>query len=235
MTEEFEDPRKADLRERATAAVDAAGYTVDPSRPVVAHPPASGLKGGMRGDVVATGNAGVKALYFIRVDGTKPLPQWLVNHVKASFSLQKVEVYIVVETVGPQLRGTCEASGAGLLRLRDDGTFEKELSYKAPDESADRKRFQARVKTLRTRLDSKLRLNQSKLETSFEESSAVTATMTSARRTEYLTDIENAMVMWRTWAEEKSQRLDALAGSETSAALEALEAEILRGPSGVPA
>ncbi len=233
MTEEFEDPRKGILRERAEAAVDAAGFSIDLTRPVIAYAPGSGLRGGIRGDVVADGDQGARSLYFVRVDGSRPLPQWLANYVSASFALANVAIFVVVEAIGDQLRATCEAAGAGLLRLRPDDTFEMELDYKAPDQTAERRRFQARVKTARTRLDTKLRLNQAKLETTFQESSAVTTTMTGTRREEYLTDIENAMMTWRTWAEEMAERLDALAAAQDLAALTAIEAQIVSGPAGV--
>jgi hypothetical protein len=233
MAEEFEDPRKAELRVRATDAVDAAGYSVDRDRSVIDYPQAVGLKGGIRGDVVATGAQGVRTVYFVRVDGNRPLPQWLANHVKASFALQHVEIYVVAEDIGDQLRVTCQAAGAGLLKLRSDNTFDKELDYTVIDDSADRRRLQKRVKDARTRLDAKLRLNQARLEEMFKESSAVTATLTAKRRDVYLTELEDAMGAWRTWAQDLSERLDLLAAAEDADALSAVEKAIVDGPPGL--
>ena len=230
MAEDFEDPRKAELRARAATAADAAGYAVDPERPVIPHLPASGLRGGIRADVVATGAASVRALYFIRVDGEKPLPQWLANHVRESFEMERIEVYVVVEAVGSQLRATCDAAGAGLLALREDDTFDLELPYKAPDLDTNRRRLQARIRRLRSRLDTKLQLNQSRLQTAFQESSAVTSTMDGKRRDVYLDDIEDALVSWRDWSEDLSVRLDAAAASESPTEIDEIERAINSGP-----
>lgn len=233
MTEDFEDPRKAELRRRAAAAADAAGYAVDAGRPVIPYPSGMKLQGGLRPDVLAISADDVQTLLYVRVDGDKPVPQWLANHVAAAIGLKRTELYVVTEAPGDQLRATCVALGAGLLTLRADDTFDKELDFAPPDESVARKAFQRRLAAVRTRLDTKLRLNQASLENAFEESSAVTATMKASKRDKYLSTIEDGLVAWRTWAEELSERLDALAATLDDAALDRIESEIVAGPPAV--
>jgi hypothetical protein len=230
MTDEFEDPRKTALRERVAAAADAAGYQVDPDRPTVAYPTASGLKGSIKGDVYGLSSEGDALLFFVRPDGDRPLPQWLANHTQASFEIDQTEIYVVCEKVGPGLEGTCAAAGAGLLILGEGNTFEKKLEYGRPSQSGDARAFARRVKAVRSRFDSKLRLNLAEVDQRFQESKAITAGMPPKTRDMYLNAIERQSIAWRNWGDDLSARLDALAANIDNEALEEVEAAILNGP-----
>jgi hypothetical protein len=234
MASDFEDPRKAELRTRVEQAADAAGYVVDADRTPVQFAADSGLNGGIKADVVAEGTDQVRRLFFVRLEGDKPLPGWIRNHVTASASMADVEVFVVVEKYEDQLKGTCATAGAGLLMLRPDNTLEQVLAYSPPDATADKKAFDKRLKEVRRRLDTKLALNKARLETNFQESYAVTAMMEKSDREKYLTSIESLMVAWNAWGDEVSEQIDAASASENGLdLLKDIEAEILNGPSGV--
>jgi hypothetical protein len=229
-TTELEDPRKGALRVRCETAVDAAGFTVMPDRPSTAWPGNVNLRGALLGDVVGADGEGNRDHYFVRVDGSKPLPEWLASATEASFSLDDTRVIVVAEDPDEILIATCKSAGAGLAKLTRANRLEVVLQYGPPDRSAQVQQFRSRLKDVRRKLDTKLRLNESGLEQSFRDSAAVTSEMPRKKRDEYLESIENLMVVWREWGEELSERLDQLAATEDSDELDRIEGEVTKGP-----
>jgi hypothetical protein len=229
MSEDFEDPRKAALRERCVDAVDAAGYTVDADRVSIPYPNDSQLRGSITPDVSSTEKGGKRNLYFVRVDGSKTLPGWLTNIVGASFLMDGVEVYVVAEEIGEQLRKTCEAVGCGLIKLVGTNELDLESEYRPPDQDAEAKSFEKEVKAVRRRLQTKLDANLQALGDQFAERRKVTQGMSEKKRAKYLDDIELFMVRWREWGEELSAELDALAGRVDRDALEQIRERVESG------
>lgn len=229
MTGEFEDPRKTKLRERCADAVDAAGYTVDPDRTPVPYPPGANLQGAIKPDVSSTEADGKRLLYFVRVDGFKALPGWLSNTVAASFSMPGVEIYVVAESIGDQLKRTCEAVGCGLLKLSNNNELDLEVEYTAPDQDTAKKDFAKEIKDVRRQLDTKLDANLQALKEQFSESRKVTEGMKEDKRSKYLDNIESMMVRWREWGDEISAELDALAGTVDKEALDAVRQRVETG------
>jgi SpoVK/Ycf46/Vps4 family AAA+-type ATPase len=230
MTSELEDPRKGVLRERCETAVDAAGFTVLADRPDTAWPDETQIEGALLGDVVGADGAGNRDHYFVRVDGTKPLPDWLATATEGSFSLEDTRVIVVAEEPDDLLVATCKSAGAGLAKLTSADRLEVVLEYGPPDRSALAEQFRSRLRDVRRKLDTKLRLNESRLEQSFRDSAAVTSEMAQAKRDDYLTSIEKVMLVWRKWGEEMSDRLDKLAATEDLDELELIEKEVTEGP-----
>jgi hypothetical protein len=229
MSGDFEDPRKTELRKRCFDAVDAAGYTVDAERISVPYPDDSPLNGAITPDVSSTEADGVRNLFFVRVDGAKALPGWLTNIVNASFAMDGIEVYVVAEQIGDQLRKTCEAVGCGLLRLEGSNGLELESEYREPDANAAQKAFEKKVKGVRRQLQTKLDANLRALGDQFAERRKVTQGMSETKRKKYLEDIEMVMVRWREWGEELSAELDALAGKVDEEALVRIKERVQLG------
>lgn len=230
MTTELEDPRKTDLRERCETAVDAAGYAVQSDRPATPWPDGVGLKGTLLGDVVANDGQGNRDVYFVRVDGSKALPAWLAKATEGSFAMSDTRIIVVAEDPGDVLIATCRAAGAGLAKLTQADRLEVVAEYGPPDRSQQSKQFRAKLKEVRRKLDTKLRLNENNLEESFRDSALVTSGMPPKRRDQYLDSIENVMVDWREWGDETGERLDALAATEDLDELERIEQEIIARP-----
>jgi hypothetical protein len=230
MSADFEDPRKTELRQRCADAADAAGYEVDSSRAPLPYPKSSSFNGSIRADVSSKGADGKRVIYFVRVDGEKPLPGWLTNIVVASFSMRKIEVYVVAEKIGEQLRSTCAAVGCGLLQISATNELEKELAYAKPERDADLKAFEVEVREVRRLLETKLDANLGAMQEQFTDSRQITQTMSEAKRTTYLESIETSMLSWRAWGEELSGELDLLAGEVDEDALATIKARVIEGP-----
>jgi len=229
MSGEFEDPRKTDLRQRCADAVDAAGYTVDAERTPIPYPTDSNFEGSIKADVSSTGTNGNRVLYFVRVDGGKPLPGWLSNIVVATFSMQDVEVYAVTESVGDRLRKTCTTVGCGLLCLNSSNDLELEVEYKEPDRGSAVKAFEKRLREVRRQLDTKVNANLQALQEQYSERKQLTEGMKESKRSKYLDTIESTMVRWREWGDELSSELDALAGDLDDDALADIKERIQNG------
>jgi hypothetical protein len=229
MTGDFEDPRKTELRKRCADAVDAAGYTVDAEPVPIPYPADSDLRGAIRPDVRSLESDGTSSLYFVRVDGQKPLPGWLTNTVVASFSMPGTEVYAVTEDIGEPLKRTCEAVGCGLLRLTSSNELDLELEYVEPDHDAAVRAFSKEIKDLRRQMETKLNANLQALQDQFSASRKVTEGMSEEKRAQYLNNIEEVMVRWRAWGEELSAELDDLAGSVEPEKLESIRKRVQSG------
>ena len=231
MSSELEDPRKGALRVRCETAIDAAGFSILADRPSTAWPEDTEIEGALLGDVVGADGDGNHDHYFVRVDGSKPLPDWLATATEGSFSVEGTRVIVVAENPDELLVTTCKRAGAGLAKLTSADRLEVILEYGPPDRSALVEQFRSRLKEVRRKLDTKLRLNESGLEQSFRDSAAVTNEMPKKKRDEYLNSIEKVMVGWRAWGEEMSDRLDKLAATEDLEELEHIEREVTEGPS----
>jgi len=223
----LEDPRKTELREQLSAALDGAGFDIDESRAPVPYPPAAGLKGpGIKADVSCADSKGMRHLYFVRLDPSKPLPGWLTNNVTASYEMANVAIHVAVADEPTQIRASCSAVGVGLVRFRDDNTIETLLEYSPPSDAAAKKQLLADVKDARRRLENKVELNLGRLQTRFDEIASVTAGMPPAMKDKYRSAIEEESLGWQDWLADMSERLDALSASEDAAELATLIDEI---------
>ena len=117
MSKTFEDPRKTDLRERVTIAVEASGFQLLDEPALIAAPESAGLKGGILGDVQGLDADGVRHAFYVRLAWDKPVPEWIANLASLSHSLGDVQVHVVVEQISTNLERSCRACGAGLLQL----------------------------------------------------------------------------------------------------------------------
>jgi len=230
MTTELEDPRKTALRARCEEAVDAAGFTVLSDRPTAAWPNGVKLMGSLLGDVVSRDGPGNCTHYFVRVDGARPLPGWIATATTATFAMKGVRLWVVAEDPGDSLIATCQAAGAGLARLTPANRLDVVCEYGPPTHTVSTEQFKASVKAARRKLETKLRLNEKRLEQSFQDSAVVTTEMSASKRDKYLDAIEKAMIVWREWSEALSERLDALAATEDADELALIEGEITQGP-----
>ena len=230
MTAELEDPRKTELRSRCEVAVEAAGFTVLQQRPLTPWPPDAGLKGALLGDVVGEDGRQHRDHYFVRVDGERALPEWLVSATEASFAMSGVRIIVVAENPGESLSAACAATGTGLARITELNHLELICEYGEPQQDAQATRFRKRARDVRRKMEAKAQLNTRKLEESYQETDAVTKQMAGHRRSAYLEPIENAIVVWRTWNEEMADRISEALASEDAAALDRIEADVLRGP-----
>jgi hypothetical protein len=227
VTESLEDPRKIELREQLSAALDGAGFDVDETRAPVPYPEGTNLKGpGIKADVSCADSNGTRHLYFLRLHPSKPLPGWLINIVTASYGLAQVEVHVAVTAESAQIRASCSTVGVGLVRVRDDNTIETVLAYTTPSQTSAKKELLAAVKVARRRLETKVELNLGRLQTRFDEIASVTAGMPTAMKNKYRLGIEEESLGWQEWLADMSERLDALSTSGDSRALAELEAEI---------
>jgi hypothetical protein len=144
--------------------------------------------------------------------------------------MEGIRLYVVAEQPGETLIATCQAAGAGLAKLTTANRLEILCEYGPPDQTASTDQFRNGVKAARRKLETKLRLNEKRLEQSFQDSAAVTTEMSASKRDSYLDAIETAMITWREWSEALSARLDELAASEDVDELKRIEEEIKRGP-----
>lgn len=227
---ELEDPRKGQLRIRCETAVDAAGFTVLTDRPSTDWPDDIKINGALLGDVVGVDGSGNRDHYFVRVDGSKPLPDWLATATEGSFSITGTRVIVVAENPDEILVATSKSAGSGLARLTSADRLEIICDYGPPDRTVQVQQFLTRLKDVRRKLDTKLRLNEGGLDQSFRDSSAVTTDMPRVQRDEYLESIQNVMLVWREWGDGLSERLDQLAATEDAEELDRIEREVTKGP-----
>jgi hypothetical protein len=219
MITTFEDPRKADLRERVALAVEAAGLEIVAVE-LIAIPPDAGLQGGILGDVRAVDGEGVRHAFYVRTASDRPVPQWIASYAHASHSLEKVEVHIVVEQSSAVLERSCRACGAGLLQVVSDGDY-RLLKLIDPAEYDPQKRradLEARAKTARRRLVTKLDVNLGPLKDKLGRLPDLTKGMSPDKQGEYEEHIDNTISRLYEWSDEASRLLDgALASSDENA------------------
>jgi hypothetical protein len=227
VADQLEDPRKTHVREQLAAALDSAGFDVDESRSPVPYPNGTTLTGpGIKADVSCADSEGTRHLYFVRLDGSKPLPGWLINNASVASEMDGVDLHVAVTADCDELRASCIAFGVGLVRLRNDNTVETLLEYAPPSEVATQRQHLARVKDVRRRLETKVELRLGELQTRFDQIGEVTAGMPKAMRVKYRARIEEESVDWQEWLSHVSEELDAVSASGDAARLTELEVEI---------
>lgn len=228
MADALEDPRKAEFREQLSAALDSAGFDVDDDRNPVPYPAGTGLKGpGIKPDVLCTDSTGKTHLYFLRLDASKPLPGWLINNVTASYKMVDVEIHVAVTNEATQIRASCSAVGAGLVKVHADNTIETLLNYAPPPQTNVHDQRLAEVKEARRRLEKKVELNLGQLQKRFDDIASVTAGMPTKMKDKYRAGIEEESLSWQEWLADMSERLDASSTNDDPTVLKALVAEIV--------
>jgi hypothetical protein len=230
MRNQFEDPRKTELRERCWVALDEAGYDVEPEPDPIEIPPETGLQGQIVPDLISTNGTGHRSVYCVRTTSVKPLPQWLANWSRATNTMDRLDLYVVIEEIpSPELVKSCEAAGAGILLLRLEG-IEVVLTAGVVPEDIARQECRKKIATLRRRLENKLHLQLEAIDANFTEASTLTAKFPDDVEDEYINRIEASGVEWRQWADDLSERLDAEAADCAEDALAAIEVALERGP-----
>jgi hypothetical protein len=226
----FEDPRKQDLEGRVRIALDAAGYSVADDIVAIELPLEAGLRGKLRGDIQTIGERS-RSAFFVRPDSTKAVPQWIANLARAAHDVDDTRVYIVVEEVTGLIEQSCKACGAGLLVLKSTDEYELEMvvrpeDYEPADEDAS---FRAEIRSLRRRLESKLKLNLEAATSDFLKVRELTVEVAAEIREEYLSAVEDSDARWREWGDRISARLDEALSTKDRAELEAIGRLIERG------
>jgi hypothetical protein len=229
MRNQYEDPRKTELRERAWVALDEAGYDVEPEPPAIDIPPESGLQGRIIADLISVNGQGHRSVYCLRTSSSKPLPQWLANWSRATKHMDDLDLYVVIEdSPSVELVRSCEACGAGVLVLRIEG-IEVALGAGAIPEDVAREGFRKRVADVRRRLENKLHLQLEAIDANFNEARVITARFPDELEDDYINRIETSGIEWRQWADELSLRLDALGGELNEEELTAIEQDLDQG------
>jgi len=228
VTDSLEDPRKAELREQLSAALDSAGFDVDDTRAPIPYQAGTELKGpGIKPDVLCVDSSGVRHLYFLRLDASKPLPGWLINNVTASYAITNVEMHVAVTHDSAEIRASCGAVGVGLVKVNEDNTIETVLTYAPPSQTATKKELMTEIKAARRRLENKVELNVGRLQVSFDEITSVTVGMPNVLKDKYRSGIEAESLAWQEWLAEMSERLDAVGTSENASDLTDAIAQIV--------
>jgi hypothetical protein len=229
MRNQYEDPRKSEMRERCWVALDEAGYDVEPEPEPIEIPPESGLRGRIVADLVTVNGAGDRSAYCLRTSSVKPLPQWLANWSRATKQMDRLDLYIVIEEApSPELRRSCEAAGAGILLLRLEG-LEVVLGAGAIPEDVAKEECRQRMVVLRRRLENKLHLQLEAIDANYNEARVITARFPDELEDDYINRIETSGVEWRQWAEELSERLDAMSADCDDGELDLIEQALERG------
>jgi hypothetical protein len=227
VTSPFEEPRKADMRARAVVAIDAAGYELV-STPK-AFPIPAGLRGAIKGDLQSLNGEQVRQAYYLRPEGGKPIPQWLVNLAAAARNIEDLRLFVVVTEVSSVLEKSCRASGVGLLRLTDDDTFELVVDPSESDPVAIASALEVEIKTLRRRMETKLNLNKGTLEQNYSKVNELTAGMPPNTRDQYIETVEQAASRWDEWGIRISELLDEAASTGNLALVQAAQKLIEEG------
>lgn len=230
MTSPFETREKREFRERLAAALDAAGFDVAEGVQPIAPPSELGVGGAIVGDVQASDADGIVHVFYGRIDELKAVPTWLANLARASHTLQNVRVILAVESAHDSLVASCEASGAGLIRLNQDNTLDLVVDATAYDPEAERVQITARIKLLRRRLKTKSDLNGGALQDDFSRVQELTAGMGADERAEWARQLEEEAAKWEAWSERLSEMLSQAANDNDDAVLDQAELLINQGP-----
>jgi hypothetical protein len=226
----FEDPRKTELRERVSAAIDAAGYELIEPRPIKL-PPELQLKGAIIGDIQSIDGDQVVHAFYVRTEWNRAVPQWLANLSLAAHKMRGVKVYIVVEQVSSTIERTCRASGTGLLRIGGTHPYALEQIVNPDEYSAETQTeiHREEVRKLRRLLEGKLTMNLRAVGDNYAKVQELTQGMTPDRRDFYISTVEDTDKRWREWGVRISERLDELSGTPDEEELRATAREIERG------
>ena len=229
MPKPFEDPRKSEMREQFKIALDGAGHEIVDEPVPVPYPAAAGLKGAILGDIQSLDGEQVRYAYFLRLNASKPVPQWLANMARIALEKDLVRVYVVVTEATTIVEKTCRACGAGLICLTVENVAQEVVKFGDVDSVKRKVEFEKRVKDARRRLDTKLDLNLKYLENNFSKVSELTQGMPADLRDKYIEDVENAERRWRDWADDISVRIDAVLASQDENEMATVERLIKEG------
>jgi hypothetical protein len=199
------------MRARAAIAIDAAGYELV-STPKSYRLP-EGLQGAVKGDLQSLNGEQVCQAYYLRPEGAKPIPQWLVNLAKAARDIDDLRLFVVVTEVSSVLEKSCRASGVGLLRLTEDDTFELVVDPSEEDPVAIAASIESEIRDLRRRMETKLTLNKGTLEQNYGKVNELTVGMPAKTRDQYIETVEQAAGRWDVWGARISELLDEAASA----------------------
>jgi hypothetical protein len=219
VIEPFEEPRKTEMRDRSAIAIDAAGYE-QVSSPL-AYKLSQGLTGAIKGDVQSLDGEQVRQAYYLRPDGTKPIPQWLVNMAREARDLDDLKVFVVVTEVSSVLEKSCRASGMGLLRLTEEDTFELVISPGEMDAEVVAAAVVGTIRETRRRMETKLNLKKRALESNYARVDELTTGMDSKVRDQYIEKFDQAAGRWDNWGARISEMLDEAASTGSEGLIEA--------------
>jgi len=215
------------MRTRAIVAIDAAGYELVTTP--VAFPLPAGLRGSIKGDLQSLNGEQVRQAYYLRPEGGKPIPQWLVNMARAARGIEDLTLFVVVIEVSSLLEKSCRASGVGLLRLTEDDTFDLVVDPAETDPVAIASALEAEISTLRRRMESKLDFNKSKLEQNYSKVDELTVGMPEKTRDQYIVTVEQAANRWDEWGMRISELLDEARSTGNAALVQAAQQLIEEG------
>ena len=227
MNEPFEEPRKTEMRDKSMIAIDAAGY--EQVAALVAYKLSADLTGAIKGDLQSLDGEQIRQAYYLRPDGTKPLPQWLANIARAALELDDLKVFVVVTEVSSVLEKSCRACGMGLLRLTEEATFELVLKPGEMDAEVVAAVVMERIRESRRRMENKLNLKKRTLESNYARVDELTTGMDPKVRDQYIEKFEQAAGRWDNWGARISEMLDEAASTGSEGLIEAAEQLIEEG------
>jgi hypothetical protein len=227
VTEPFEEPRKIEMREQSTIAIDAAGYEQVASP--VAYNLSTDLTGAIKGDLQSLDGEQIRQAYYLRPDGTKPIPQWLANIARAALELDEIKVFVVVTEVSSVLEKSCRACGMGLLLLTEERTFELVLQPGEMDAEVVAAAVVEKVRNLRRRMENKLNLKKGALESNYARVDELTTGMDPNVRDQYIEKFEQAGGRWDNWGARISEMLDEAVSTGSEGLIEAAAQLIEQG------
>jgi len=229
MNRPFEDPRKTEMRGRCEVAIDVAGH--DLAEIISIRPPeAAAIHGSIKGDLQSVDGDGLRYCYYLRPGKPGALPQWIASIASAAQEVSGCEVYVVVEEISPEMIESSRSAGAGLLLLTEDDAFDWLVDPSDWSPDAERAIFIAEVKEVRRLLEARLSLNMNAIQDNFSKVQQLTQGFSPQKRDEYVSDLEQARVMWSSWSDDLSARLDAVAASRNKGELELIKSAIEAGP-----
>jgi hypothetical protein len=216
-----------EMRERSVIAIDAAGYEHVASP--VAYKLSADLTGAIKGDLQSLDGEQVRQAYYLRPDGTKPIPQWLGNIARAARELDDLRVFVVVTEVSSVLEKSCRASGMGLLRLTEEDTFELVMDPGEIDAEVVAAAVMEKIRVLRRRMETKLNLKKKALESNYARVDELTTGMDPKVRDQYIEKVEQAAGRWDSWGARISEMLDEAASTGSEGLIEAAQHLIEEG------
>jgi hypothetical protein len=179
------------------------------------------LTGAITGDLQSLDGEQVRHAYYLRPDGTKPIPQWLANIARAALELDDLEVFVVVTEVSSVLEKSCRACGMGLLRLTEEATFELVLKPGEMDAEVVAAAVMEKIRDLRRRMENKLKLKKGALDSNYARVDELTMGMDPNVRDQYIEKFEQAVGRWEHWGARISEMLDEAASTGSEGLIEA--------------
>jgi len=213
-------------------ALEASGHLVEPDPEPIEFPGNVEAFGGITGDIRTTDSGGIRHAYFVRVDGTRAIPGWLVTFARASHDIEDLKVLVIVDEPSSVLEASCRSAGAGLLALRETGEYMLDVVVSPDEYDRDRisREFTERVTGLRRQLENRQDLELEAARGRYRDTQDAVEGMPLDRAEEYLARVEGEPEAVRQWAETISGRLDEAMASGDAAGLDVVATLIHRGP-----